>query len=50
LRAFVRKVVMARCVDYLRRRRPAVDLEETELADPRPDPDAAVSEEDERGL
>jgi len=45
LRAMVRKVVLARCVDHLRRRRPMMELDET-LQDPAPLPEQAMLESD----
>jgi RNA polymerase sigma factor (sigma-70 family) len=47
LRALVRRIAAARCIDRVRRRRPQVDLSET-LADPAPAPDEAWRHLDER--
>lgn len=41
LRAMVRTIVLARCVDHLRRRRPTVEIEET-VPDPAPGPEEAA--------
>ena len=43
LRGFVRKVVMARCVDWLRRRRPSTEIDET-VPDPHPGPTDVMEE------
>ena len=45
LRALVRKIVLARCVDILRRQRPMVELGE-DLADSAPDPEATALREE----
>ena len=45
VRAMIRKIVLARCVDHLRRRRPSQELEEN-LVDPSPSPlDVAVRDD-----
>jgi RNA polymerase sigma-70 factor, ECF subfamily len=45
VRAMIRTIVLARCVDHLRRRRPTVELEET-LPDPAPGPEEATAASD----
>lgn len=44
LRAFVRKVALARCIDWMRRRRATAELPAS-LPDPRPAPDETLAQE-----
>ena len=45
LKAMVRKIVLARCVDHLRRRHPTEPVDES-LIDPGPDPERTILEAD----